>query len=88
MEGILSRITRVALGAQIQKKETTAAEERRLQLLEQIRETGKEMAAVRSRFDLETNFDLIDAYILEMESLEKRYGYLIKEAKQAKIAAF
>ena len=44
--------------------------------------------ALQSCFDLETDFDLIDTYALELCSLERRYSYLIKKAKREKIRAF
>lgn len=84
MEGILQFISRSA----VKPKETVTENPIKEDLLNQIKEVKLQMGAVRCCFDLETNFDLIDSYIMEMDSLERRYAYLIKQAKQQGIAAF
>lgn len=82
MEGIINRITTLAGGRQ-KVREQTGGEA----LIALIRQTGREIEAVRSRFDLETDFDLIDSFVMELNALERRYDYLIKEAKRERVTA-
>lgn len=70
--------------AKILKLEATSAKD---DLISQMNDTKKKMQAIQSCFDLETNFDMIDVYIMELSSLEKRYDFLIKEAKRKNITA-
>lgn len=85
MEAIVRLISHIP---QIKIRKANIQSAEREDILKQLRETKKQLDAVRSCFDLETNFDLIDSYIMEMDSLEKRYSYWLKEAKNARIAAF
>lgn len=48
----------------------------------EINQLRLQISVVQSHFDVQTNFDLIDSNIHELDSLEKRYTYLIKEAKR------
>lgn len=51
-------------------------------LLSDIREVCRDMELAESRFENESNSDLIDSCIFEQESLKARYSYLIKCAKE------
>lgn len=84
MEGILNIFSKATFKAKANEEENKQSKD----ILDRIRDTKLEMGAIRCCFDLETNFDLIDAYILQLDALEKRYSYLIKQAKQAGIVAF
>lgn len=92
MEGILQRVAAFsAAHFNIRTKEYAAAaleKERRDSFLAEIKELRRQMDALQSCFDLETDFDLIETYTLELCSLERRYSYLIKKAKREKIRAF
>ena len=46
-----------------------------------IRETQKQIRAVRSRFDMQSDSDLIEASIYELDALQARYRFLIKQAR-------
>ncbi len=76
MEGIIGR----ALPRASARKEQ--AQDGSEELLALIRQTGRELETVRSRFELETDFEMVEAHILELNSLEKRYDCLIREAKK------
>jgi len=80
MEGIIGR----ALPRTTARKEQ--AQDGSEELLALIRQTGRELETVRSRFELETDFEMVEAFILELNSLEKRYDCLIREAKKRHIA--
>lgn len=92
MEGILQRLSSFsAARLRILKGEKTHEEieqKKREEFLAEIKDLQGRIRALQSCFDLETDFDLIDTYALELSSLERRYSYLIKKAKREKIRAF
>lgn len=55
------------------------------EILERLRETSRALSCLRSCFDLETDPDLMDSYILELGALEKRYSYLLRRAREEEI---
>ena len=56
-------------------------------LLTSIEDLRKEMSIVKSRFDMETDECLIDSYIYQMEALNKKYQYFLKQAKKTGVKA-
>lgn len=86
MEGIINSIMRITIRSKVKEKAIPKPADDGL--LEQIRDTKVKMGAIRCCFDLETNFDMIDSYILELDALEKRYSFLIKQAKLNGVVAF
>ena len=50
--------------------------------LEQIRDTSKRLESAYSRFENESNEDLLDSIIYEIQSLKALYRYLLKQAKE------
>lgn len=65
-------------------KQPTRAEE----LIAALNETKAKLSALERAFDLETDFDRIDAYVFEIEACKRQYSYLIKCAKREHITAF
>ena len=61
------------------KKEDLESDER---LLSDIREIGLQMEAAKARFENFSDSDLLEASIYELQSLNARYRYLIKLAKE------
>lgn len=55
------------------------------EILERLQETSRALSCLRSCFDLETDPDLMDSYILELGALEKRYSYLLRRAREENI---
>ncbi len=47
-----------------------------------IREVCARLDAVQSRFEQETDPDLIEGWIFEMESLRAQYRYLLRTARE------
>lgn len=47
----------------------------------QLKDVSTRLRVLKCLFNLETNFDLIESYIAEINALEKKYSYLIKQAK-------
>lgn len=64
------------------KKEKSALEVEREELLMRLDETKRELEAVRSEYENQTDFEIIDVYISQLDALETRYSYLFKEAKR------
>ncbi len=54
--------------------------------IEAIREVCAQMTAVESRFSLESDPDLIEGCIYEMEALRAKYRYWLRVARQEGIA--
>ena len=46
-----------------------------------IQDVCTQLDRVQSGFEMETDSDLIEAYIYQMESLRARYRYLLRQAK-------
>ncbi len=85
MEGIVNLINRLPM---LKFKEKVVIDTKKIELMQHIKETHTRLKAMRSAFECETNFDLIEVYILEIDALERKYSYLIKQAKNQHIAAF
>lgn len=54
-------------------------------LLDDIREIARQLEVAKAKFEFESDGDLIEATIYEMEALNARYRYLIKLAKARQI---
>ncbi|MBR3780589.1 MAG: DUF2508 family protein [Clostridia bacterium] len=54
-------------------------------LVMQIRDTSQKLESAYSRFENETNEDLLDSIIYEIQSLKALYRYLLKRAKECGI---
>lgn len=85
MEGILQTVMR-PINAVKEKAVPKSKEDNHL--IDEIQEIKAMLKNVQNRFDLFTDFDLTDACIYEMEALEARYRYLIKQAKEKNISCF
>ncbi len=55
---------------------------RECELIEEIRSTVLQLNSVREWFNSENDADLIEACVYNLESLEARYRYLLKLAKE------
>lgn len=93
MEGILQQIRKLPFAKNWIKESAKERAEREEQeerdaFFAELEEVKEKIRAVQSCFDLETDFDLIDTYTLELCALEQRYSYLIKRAKRENIRAF
>ncbi len=54
--------------------------------IEAIREVCEQIRRAEIRFSMESDADLIECYIYELESLRARYRYLLRVARQEGIA--
>lgn len=65
----------------ILKKNTQTT--KRDKILEEIKFVKEQLHNASVRFELESDSDLVEAAIYEMEALKARYRYLVKSAKEA-----
>lgn len=49
---------------------------------EDLEDIKKQLDSVKSRFEMQSDSDLVDACIYEINSLQAHYNYLLKLAKQ------
>ena len=54
--------------------------------IEAIREVCQQLDLAQTRFSLESDPDLIESCIFEMESLRARYRYLLRSAREAGVS--
>ncbi len=52
-----------------------------------IQDVCTQLDQVQGRFEMETDSDLIESYIYQMESLRARYRYLLRQAKGMELTA-
>ena len=64
------------------KKAILRADEPPHPTIEAIREVCQRMDMVETRFSMESDPDLIEGCIFEMESLRARYRYLLRKARE------
>lgn len=57
------------------------AEERR-QLMEMMARTRVEINQAYAGFNLQSDPDLVDSYVYEINSLQSRYSYLVRRVKE------
>ncbi len=69
------------------KKKHSTTELRHKYLLQEINSTKKALAAAYSNFDNATEPDLIDCYIYQVNSEQKRYKYLLEQAKELGVSS-
>ena len=65
-----------------------SADPRRQQLLEDIRKTKYALDCAYSNFENVVDPDLIDCYTYEIYSVQKRYKFLLEQAKQMDLQTF
>ncbi len=56
-------------------------------LLEDIREVCRQMEQVKTRFDMQSDADLVDACIYEQAALQARYRYLLEQVRKQGMTA-
>ena len=57
-------------------------------LVEEINPTKAALSAAYANFDNATDPDLIDCYIYQLNSEQKRYKYLLQKAKESEIYSY
>lgn len=69
------------------KKMIIKTEEQPHEVLCAIREVCRQLDNARLRFEMESDSDLIESTIYEMEALRARYRYLLRRAREEGITA-
>ena len=59
-----------------------AQEEERMQLLEGMRDTRDQLNHDYAQFNLYSDPDLVDACVYEINALQSRYSYFVRQMKQ------
>lgn len=80
MEGVINQAFRL-IGLPRHAAAKSEAELRNEQLIEDIADVRLKLQSAQCRFDYALDDEMVDATIYEIESLESRYGYLLKQAK-------
>lgn len=82
MEGILQTFLKPIYATKTKSKSTVVKND---DVIAEINAVKEQLRNVQNRFDLYTDFDLTESCIYEMEALEARYRYLIKQAKNQNV---
>ncbi len=80
MEGVINQAFRF-FGIVRKAEEKSGASLRDQQLIDDISDIKMKLNSAHSRFDYALDDELVESTIYEIESLESRYGYLLKQAK-------
>ncbi len=51
-------------------------------IIESVNKTKQDLDAAYNNFENVTDLDLVDCYIYEVQAIQKRYEYLLKQAKK------
>ena len=65
--------------------EKQEVEKENLEILEDLEDIRLKLIQANTEFNIHTNSDLIESAIYNLESLETKYNYLIKQARKRKI---
>ena len=64
------------------RRAQAAREEERRQLLEGMRETRNQLNHAYAQFNVYSDPDLVDACVYEINALQSRYSYYVRQVKQ------
>ena len=64
------------------KKATQQIEEERRQLMEGMKQTRDQLNYAYAQFNIYSDPDLIDACVYEINALQSRYSYFVRQVKQ------
>ena len=80
MEGVLSQAFRI-IGLPRRESAKSEAEIRNQQIIEDIADVRMQLKSAHCRFEHALDDEMVVSTIYEIESLESRYGYLLKQAR-------
>lgn len=86
MEGILKRIQAVTLVKERLSRQEKDRVQEKEKLLFDIKKVSAQITRMEACFQMTCDEDLIDSCIYEMESLNARYRYLLRRAKELGIS--
>ena len=64
------------------RRAAEAREEERRQLMEGMRETRNQLNHAYAQFNVYSDPDLVDACVYEINALQSRYSYYVRQVKQ------
>lgn len=64
------------------RKDLARREEERRQLMEGMRETRSQLNCAYAQFNSYSDPDLVDACVYEINALQSRYSYFVRQVKQ------
>ncbi len=82
MEGILRRFQSIGIAKGQEDLEQQDKQQEREKILAEIKKVSGQIARIESCFQMTSDEDLIDSCIYEMESLNARYRYLLRKARE------
>lgn len=97
MEGIIKRLEALIPYSELMKKLKESKRQKQEQekkqaedaeLIFRLKETQKRLKALKNAYELEIDFALLDAYIMEINGLEKQYSLLFAQAKKQRVTAY
>ena len=68
------------------KKAAAQKEEERRQLMEGMKQTRDQLNYAYAQFNLYSDPDLVDACVYEINALQSRYSYFVRQVKQLEAA--
>jgi len=64
------------------RKKTARQEEERRQLMEGMKQTRDQLNYAYAQFNIYSDPDLVDACVYEINALQSRYSYYVRQVKQ------
>ena len=68
------------------RRKTRAQEEERRQLMEGMKQTRDQLNYAYAQFNIYSDPDLVDACVYEINALQSRYSYYVRQVKQLEAA--
>lgn len=72
----------MAEAVRVNRRKASAQEEERRQLVEGMRETRAQLNHAYAQFNFYSDPDLVDACVYEINALQSRYSYYVRQVKQ------
>ncbi|HCC06985.1 MAG TPA: DUF2508 domain-containing protein [Clostridiales bacterium] len=63
-------------------KKIESSSKENIMIMESVNKARKELDMAYKNFDNVSDTDLVDCYIYEVQSIQKKYEYLLKQAKK------
>lgn len=78
----MNNVLKMAVNAFVRRNSENIIDEEKMELIEEIRLVSKSLNNAYKRFEFESDNDLIEASIYEIEALKARYRHLLQKAKE------
>ena len=80
------KVKPMAEAVRSRRKKAAQYEEERRQLVEGMKQTRDQLNFAYAQFNTYTDPDLVDACVYEINSLQSRYSYFVRQVKQLEAA--